>query len=52
MQVCKDCNDRIIGCHITCEKYIKWRNDRDKINEMARKRREYDSITIKRKYQR
>ena len=26
----KDCPDRVLGCHSTCEKYIKFREERDK----------------------
>ena len=22
---CKDCKDRHIGCHATCERYLKWK---------------------------
>ena len=25
---CKDCSERTVGCHCTCEKYITWSNDR------------------------
>lgn len=26
---CKDCPDRVVGCHSTCEKYIEFRKYRD-----------------------
>lgn len=30
---CKDCKDRIVGCHSTCEKYISFQNYNNKIKE-------------------
>lgn len=33
----KDCKDRCIGCHATCEGYIKARKKLDEKNEMIRK---------------
>ena len=30
---CKDCTDRHIGCHDTCEKYIKEKMDHDLYKE-------------------
>ncbi len=26
---CKDCNDREMGCHIVCEKYLAFREERE-----------------------
>lgn len=26
---CKDCPDRFVGCHSTCDKYIEFRKQRD-----------------------
>lgn len=26
---CKDCNDRSVGCHSSCERYKKWAQDYD-----------------------
>ena len=34
---CRDCYDRRIGCHSTCEKYIKWSNKK-KAQKQERKR--------------
>jgi hypothetical protein len=28
---CKDCPERVLGCHSTCEKYIAFREERDKM---------------------
>lgn len=30
---CKDCKDRVVGCHSVCEKYITYRILKDKENE-------------------
>ena len=30
---CKDCPDRYIGCHSTCEKYIEWRKNEKQYND-------------------
>lgn len=28
---CKDCPDRVVGCHSKCEKYISFRKQRDEM---------------------
>lgn len=33
---CKDCTDRQIGCHSTCERYKAFREQLDKINEQKK----------------
>ena len=33
---CKGCAERTIGCHGRCEMFRKWREERDKINELKR----------------
>ncbi len=35
---CFNCEERHLGCHIDCEKYISYRRDRD--NELERRRQE------------
>ena len=30
---CKDCEDRHVACHSTCERYIKWKEESDKIKK-------------------
>jgi hypothetical protein len=37
---CKDCPDRKVGCHSTCEKYILFRKERDELNEKIYKQKE------------
>lgn len=34
---CRDCYDRRVGCHSTCEKYIKW-SDKKKAQKQERGR--------------
>ena len=45
--VCKDCIEREVGCHATCEKYINakiaWDESRQKINEEKHKISSYES---------
>ena len=42
---CKDCVDRDVGCHSTCDQYKKFANDRKeyvrRVNACRRKDREY-----------
>lgn len=30
---CKDCHNREVGCHVTCEKYIQEKADIDKLRQ-------------------
>ena len=30
---CKDCLDRCVGCHSSCEGYIKWKRECDKARQ-------------------
>ena len=41
---CRDCNDRHTECHSKCERYIKWKNERDELQTKIRKARESDRI--------
>ena len=45
---CKDCGDRVIGCHSTCEKYKQFASERKeyvrKVNACRRKEREYMEV--------
>jgi hypothetical protein len=36
---CKDCPDRIPGCHGSCDRYKEWKQRLDELNKA---RREYD----------
>lgn len=35
---CLGCKDRKVGCHSTCEKYLKWKDKIDNDNKKRRKR--------------
>lgn len=37
MGTCKDCKDRNIGCHITCERYYEFKKEKERINQLKRK---------------
>lgn len=39
---CKDCPDRRVGCHSTCEKYLAFRKERDELNEKTYKQKEVE----------
>ena len=30
---CKGCEDRVIGCHSVCDKYITWKAEKDKLKK-------------------
>lgn len=30
---CKGCEDRVIGCHSVCDKYITWKAQRDELKK-------------------
>ena len=39
--VCKGCKDRAVGCHITCERYIKWKKEQEKKKRYERRGDKY-----------
>ena len=45
---CKDCVNRVVGCHSACDKYKKFSDDRKeyvrKVNDCRRKEREYMEV--------
>lgn len=41
---CRYCEERELGCHSKCEKYITAKAEHDRINEEMRKARMLDSI--------
>ena len=45
---CKDCGDRVIGCHSTCDKYKQFADERKeyvrKVKACKRKEREYMEV--------
>ena len=34
---CKDCSDRFVSCHSSCDKYRSWKQDLDSIREKVLK---------------
>ena len=40
ISVCKDCQDRQIGCHATCERYIQQTQQRQKERDEVRKQKD------------
>ncbi len=30
---CKGCDERVIGCHSVCERYITWKAERDELKK-------------------
>ena len=47
---CTDCNDRQVGCHAKCPKYIGWRSEsmqrKNAINDHARKIADVESYEV------
>ena len=47
---CTDCNERQVGCHAKCPKYIDWRSEyqqrKKAINEHARKVADVESYEV------
>lgn len=41
---CRDCPDRAVLCHSTCEKYIAYRNKQDDYNELVREGRDFENM--------
>lgn len=33
---CKECKDRILGCHSTCKKYLSYRKELNNYNAMVK----------------
>ena len=47
IQCCRNCPDRSVGCHSTCEKYISEKAAHDELNEMIRDQKaQDDAITL------
>ena len=49
---CRECTKRHVGCHSTCQDYIKFRQELDEVNKKIRKERLMDYLskpTIKRR---
>lgn len=44
---CKDCPDRIVGCHSTCNKYKQYRVEQDAQNKAIREQNERQVVLSK-----
>lgn len=45
---CKDCADRVIGCHIDCKRYIDSVNEYEEIKERIREYNICEDVAIRR----
>ena len=41
---CKDCPDRQVGCHSTCEKYLLYKSELDKIKDSIQRERDFENL--------
>lgn len=39
---CKGCENRVVGCHSTCEQYAAYRKDIDEVREETKKQNQID----------
>lgn len=39
---CKDCTNRVVGCHATCEKYIQAKENNEKLRHQVNLKRNAD----------
>ena len=50
---CKGCEDRVVGCHSVCERYITWKAQRDvlkkELTKIAMQEQEQNDIEKSRK---
>lgn len=44
---CKDCADRIVGCHSTCEKYIIFAKNREEYRNLVSEKRTKEAVLNK-----
>jgi hypothetical protein len=43
---CKDCEDRALGCHSICERYIDFQKENNRVNDLRKKSRDLDTNFI------
>lgn len=41
---CLECKDRVVGCHGTCELYKAWKTNVNRLNAIARKKKEKERL--------
>jgi hypothetical protein len=42
---CKDCQERTVGCHSSCQKYIDWYSERNRLVEEYKKKHSRNSYS-------
>lgn len=42
---CYECQDRTVGCHGKCEKYISWNKEHEKIRDAAHHEKQLKTIS-------
>ena len=43
---CFQCSARLLGCHAQCDKWLMWRDVKDKENETIRSNKEKEGVII------
>ncbi|MDO4281336.1 MAG: hypothetical protein Q4C56_06865 [Peptococcaceae bacterium] len=43
-QPCKDCAERVSGCHASCEKYCEWKTHHDAARDARRADTDYNAF--------
>lgn len=41
---CYECEDRVIGCHSNCKKYIQWAEERREVNAKIIREKNIDAL--------
>lgn len=49
IRCCKDCEDRQLHCHSTCERYIQEKREHDRLREKQREDQQLEYFDYKRK---
>ena len=52
MSPCKDCPDRYIGCHSSCNKYISYKNELEDFKAKVKKAKDKEIVFIEYKRKR
>lgn len=46
IRCCKDCDDRVIGCHATCERYLGEKKEIEELKEKIKKDQLVDNFIL------
>lgn len=44
---CKDCKERVVGCHATCEQYNAFLKENERLKELKRQEKIKDILPLK-----